>query len=156
MNGSKPEYITKQIAARQLGLSERRVLELAQKGKIKRHLVKNPDTGHRQVLLSASDVARLRGIDIATGALGSRENGAVMRAARTLAALPPHDVSTIPQRPWLTLAEAEDYSGLPRSFLDEYIRAGKLPALDVGVRPGGRWRVSRRDLDAIKAPAAKR
>ena len=50
---------------------------------------------------------------------------------------------------WLTLAEAETFIGLPEAFLAAQIRAGKLAALDVGVRPGGRWRVSKRDLEAI-------
>jgi len=30
---------------------------------------------------------------------------------------------------------------------------GELAALDVGVRSGGRWRVNRRDLDAIAGEA---
>jgi excisionase family DNA binding protein len=60
-------------------------------------------------------------------------------------------VAPAKMRPWLTIAEAADYTGLPESFLLHMIEEGDLPALDVGVRPGGKWRVSRRALDGISA-----
>lgn len=61
----------------------------------------------------------------------------------------PHD--------WLTLAEAAAAThGLPESFLLGLIHAGELPCCDVGVRPGGRYRVKRRDLEAIDGTRAER
>jgi excisionase family DNA binding protein len=51
---------------------------------------------------------------------------------------------------WLTLAEAEDYIRLPASYLLYMIECNELPARDVGIRAGGRWRVKRSDLDAIQ------
>ena len=55
-----------------------------------------------------------------------------------------------PPRPWLTLDEAAEYSGLPASAVARLIHAGKLRALDVGIRPGGRYRIRRADLDALE------
>jgi len=52
---------------------------------------------------------------------------------------------------WLSLPEAAAYTGLPQSTLRKLIASRKLLALDVGPRPGGRWRVKRSDLDAISA-----
>jgi hypothetical protein len=34
------------------------------------------------------------------------------------------------------------------------VEAGELAALDVGVRPGGHWRVRRLDVDAIEGKRA--
>jgi excisionase family DNA binding protein len=66
---------------------------------------------------------------------------------------PPQPVSAprVPETPWLTLDEAAVYSGLPVSYLQKQIDDGCLAAIDVGVRPGGRYRVARRDLDTITA-----
>lgn len=58
----------------------------------------------------------------------------------------------VPDRPWLTVEEASVYSGLPASYLLRQIEDGCLAAIDVGIRPGGRYRVARRDLDTITAP----
>jgi excisionase family DNA binding protein len=51
---------------------------------------------------------------------------------------------------WITLDEAEQYLGLPATVLRDLIEDGILPAIDVGIRAGGRWRVKRADLDAIE------
>jgi excisionase family DNA binding protein len=78
------------------------------------------------------------------------------------AALPPVQAplqlpaAPAPDRPWLTVDEAADYSGLPASFLLSLIDGKRLGALDVGVRAGGRYRVARRDVDAIKAPTTRK
>jgi excisionase family DNA binding protein len=78
-----------------------------------------------------------------------------------VAALPPlrppvQPAPPVSDRPWLTIDEAADYSGLPASFLLGMIEEKRLGALDVGVRAGGRYRVSRRDIDAIKAPTTRK
>lgn len=55
-------------------------------------------------------------------------------------------------RPWLTLDEAADYSGLPASWLLKSAQAGYVGAIDLGGRPrGGRWRFRRGDLARIGA-----
>jgi excisionase family DNA binding protein len=56
-----------------------------------------------------------------------------------------------PARLWLTLAEAADYSGLPAAILVRCITDGRLSAIDVGRRRGGRWRIRKVDLGKIDA-----
>lgn len=51
---------------------------------------------------------------------------------------------------WLTLDECAEVTGLPASLVHSLIASGALPALDVGIRAGGKWRVKRTDLDAIQ------
>jgi excisionase family DNA binding protein len=131
----KPEYLTKEIAAKRLDLSVRRVLELRAAGKIRSSRQIDPATQREQLVLLASDVNRLV------------TDAANVRMAREKLALPPTEPP--PLRPWMTAAEAADYSGLPAGFLVRAIEAGELVALDVGVRPGGRYRIRRTDLDAL-------
>ena len=131
----KPEYLTKEIAAKRLGLSVRRVLELRTDGKIRSSRQIDPATEREQVVLLASDVNRLV------------TDAANVRLAREKLALPPTEAPA--PRPWMTAAEAADYSGLPAGFLVRAIETGELAALDVGVRPGGKYRIRRVDLDAL-------
>lgn len=56
-------------------------------------------------------------------------------------------------KPWLTLAEAVEYSGLPKSWLLAQAREGGLlcggqMAINVGTPKQPRWRFSREVLDA--------
>lgn len=71
-----------------------------------------------------------------------------------LLAAPAPQPAAMPQpaapAPWLTLAEAALYSGLPLAHLKAAVLAGELPARDVGRRKGGRWRVRREDLEAMQ------
>jgi excisionase family DNA binding protein len=141
-----PEFITKQIAAQILGLSVRRVLELSNSGSIKRRQVVDPVTKRRQTVLLARDVRAV--VD------GNRRLVAYRGPAGEAAALPPPQPPLqpgAPERPWLTVEEAAACSGLPASFLLGLIEGRRLPALDVGVRAGGRYRVAKRDVDGIKA-----
>jgi excisionase family DNA binding protein len=151
-----PEYLTKEIAAQRLHLSVRRVLELSARGMIKRRSMTDPATKRRQTVFLAQDVDRAvvdgnkRLVAYRGGAVGAIEAAAVP---------PPQPVSALPAVPdrlWLTMEEAANYSGLPASFLLQMIEDRRLPALDVGVRPGGRYRVARRDIDAITAPMGGR
>lgn len=149
---SKPEYISKQLAADALGLSPRRLLEISRTGEIKRRYARDPVTKRRQAIFRAADVARLadevasRKSAVRPETVERPESAALSHIRPAPLALPAPEA---PVRPWLTLAEAADYSGLPASFLSSMIIDGKLAALDVGVRPGGRWRIARRDIDAI-------
>jgi excisionase family DNA binding protein len=152
------QYLTKAVAAKQLDLSVRRVMEMSAAGRLPRHKRFDPATQREAVMFRAADVAKLkaektpRPVDLpalpepAASGISTmvdrieRSASAIVRAA----SVPP------PSRPWLTLAEAAEYSGLPESFLHAMIDQGTLPALDVGVRPGGRYRVRRSDLDGIE------
>ena len=141
------EYITKDVAAKRSGKSVRRLLELAAAGRIRKQILQDPKNGNRALtVFNAGDIAQL-----AKPSTTALQISGPMRPP--VAALPQPVASVIPptQRLWLNLAEAADYSGLPASFLVQRIDAKKLPALDVGVRPGGRWRIAKRDLEGITA-----
>ena len=149
---TKPEYISKQLAAESLGLSPRRLLEISQTGQIKRRYARDPVTKRRQAIFRAADVARLAD-EIASRKCSvrpeaaERSESAALSHIRTVPPAPPQ--LERPARPWITLADAEDYIGLPASYLLALIVAGELPARDVRTRAGGRWRVLRSDLDAM-------
>jgi excisionase family DNA binding protein len=146
-----PEFVSKEIAAKRLRLSVRRVLELSERGLLKRRSVIDPVTKRRQTVFLAADVDRFV-VEGQRRVVAYRGNAV---GAGVVAALPPPSpavtAAPLPERPWLTLEEASVYSGLPVSYLQKQIDDGCLAAIDVGVRPGGRYRVSRRDLDLITA-----
>lgn len=141
----KSEYLTKAIAAERLGISPRRLLEISQRGDIRRHHVRDIVTKRRQTVFRAGDVERIR------DEIRSRKSALIPTSgfARELAALPPVRTE-IPQYRWLTLAESAEYTHLPASYLLKLIETKELSARDVGRRTGGRWRISRRALDAIE------
>jgi len=159
----KPAYLTKDVAARISGRSQRRLLEMAAKGQITKLIVPDHNNNDRPIaVFLQSDIEALAKIPFGgRRAFAAMQPGTaatpVVEGNRSIAIIrpKPSGVPALPQtgavRLWLTLAEAADYTGLPESWLAARIAAGKLPALDVGVRPGGRHRVSRKDLDAISA-----
>ena len=147
---TKPEYISKRRAAEALGISPRRLLELSQSGQIRRHYHNDPQTRRRAAFFARPDVERLAATRIQAAPQSAAPlaiPGGTLRPASQAIALPAHEDR---ERPWITLADAEDYIGLPASYLLALIVAGELPARDVRTRAGGRWRVHRRDLDGIK------
>jgi excisionase family DNA binding protein len=147
------EYLNKELAAKRSGLSVRRLLELAQRGSLRKKIVRNPETNQRMAVFCTEDLDRIKTGDtrkVGDAAmrhiLSQPTNAgidALVRGAGQLFEAKQHS------RPWMTAEEAADRTGLPASFLVGLIIAGKLPALDVGVRPGGRYRIAWRDLDAI-------
>src|SRR6185369_7935073 len=104
-----PEYLSKEIAAKRLGLSVRRVLELSARGTLKRRAVVDPGTKRKQTVFYADDLAAV--ID------GQKRLVSYRGGAGVAAALPPLAAITAPppahDRPWLTVDEAAEYSGLP-------------------------------------------
>ena len=163
------EWIRKDEAAKRLKVSTRSVLSMAAAGKIQRKPERDPATNQTVMLLHAGDIERIaferehpepaQALQaIAPQALQApRTNGhiAIQRykgdgEQGLLAMLAAHAAQPAQViRPWLTLSEAAEYCGLPEMFLLGLIDNGKLPALNVGVRAGGRYRVKRGDLDAI-------
>lgn len=133
-----PAFLDKALAAQRLGLSVRRVLELSNIGKLGRKRVINHQTGRHQVVISAADVERML----------AEQRAAPAPDSQALALRAPEPPAVL--KLWLTLEQAEDYSGLPASVLLMLIHYGDLRARDVGVRPGGRWRVRKVDLDALE------
>lgn len=141
------EYLTKEVAAKRSGRSVRRLLELAAAGKVRKKIVQDPRNNNRPIsLFNAADIDALARGETSTAMVLQAKAPPVPFAAM------PQRAAPISDRPWLTLDEAADYSGLPASFLLGMIKRKKLPALDVGPRKGGRWRVAKRDIDAIRAP----
>src|SRR5215471_901231 len=137
-------YLTKDVAAKRSGRSVRRLLEIASRGGIRKKIIRDANNGNRALtLFHAQDIAALAENPKAPLQISGplREPPAAMQHSE--------NAEQKTTRPWLTLAEAADYSGLPAGFLAELVTNGKLPALDVGVRAGGRWRVAKRDLDSI-------
>lgn len=181
----KPEYLNKDAAAKRTGLSVRRLQELAHLGTVRRQFVKDPRTKRHIAVFATRDLDRLKnpkehwkinGLEIrplsGSGAAlshsgnppsptlaSSQESVTELVAKFLLEVNASREKLTAPavpaERQWMTLAEADAYIGLPEGFLLIQVKAGKLPALDVGVRPGGRWRVSKRDLEAIAAEEQK-
>lgn len=49
-------------------------------------------------------------------------------------------------KPWLTLSEAVDYSGLPSTYLVQAARAGTIRAVNVGTGEKAFWRFNREGL----------
>jgi excisionase family DNA binding protein len=155
------EWLTKKQAAARLGLGARRTLDLAQSKAIKAERFRDPESHQWTVRFQAADIDRYleerrKKAEAEPPAQGVRamQNGAIAVRA-SLAS----DTQQQPPSPhdWLTLAEAANAThGLPESFLLQLIHAGELPCLDVGVRPGGRYRVKRRDLEAIDGARVER
>jgi hypothetical protein len=139
---SSSEYLTREIAAQRLGISERRLLDLASRGRIARKSIRDPRSGQKMYVYAAKDIGQY--------------HDALLRTRYTQAAGPPTQSmpQTLPAGPlpqWLALPQAEEYSGLPAPYLRRLIKEGKLPAIDLGKdATGGRWRVSRKDLAGIR------
>lgn len=134
-------YLTREIAVRVLNLSPRRLLELAKRGQLATREAVDPLSKRRQLVYLEADVRRLA---------AARASGAVARIPAPIPVPAPEPLPERPLRPWLTLAEAADYSGLPESALRSLIERGRLAALDVGRRKGGRWRIHRLDLREMR------
>lgn len=161
---TKKEWLTKYEAGARLNLGERRVLDYVQAGALKATRQLDAETGRRRVMIDAGDVERLvdersRPAALTAVARTSRNgnNGSTSEGAAPVArpalALPapalPH-APALPNCSWLNVDEAAAYTGLPAGFLLARIKEATLPCLDVGVRPGGRYRLKRSDLDSIQ------
>lgn len=159
---SKPKFevVTKAIAAKELGLSPRRLLEVAAARGIRRVRHKERDSRHWSMYFSAVDVAREKNRDkskVIKGLTGpptldaSGSSVAVNASMSLIANLITHlqsaELGVLPL--FLTLDQAARYSGLPASTLKSLIDSGELPARNVGVRKGGQWRISKKALEAI-------
>jgi excisionase family DNA binding protein len=144
------ELLTKQVAADRLGLSVRRVMELSMDDKFTRHKAYDPATKREAVMFDAAEVEQMRLANTPAAAPREQSRPLLLGPAAEPIAESDLDDGRGSGRLWLTLAEAAAYSGLPASILQALVEVGKLPALDVGVRPGGHWRVRRLDIDAIE------
>ena len=150
------DLLTKELAAEQLGMSVRRIMELSAEGKPKRHRATDPATRREAVMFAADEIKRMReeaaGAPVPnTLARVARRLGIEAPAASAEAAAPAEfSDGRSPDQRWITIDEAVEYIGLPASAIRQLIESGRLRAIDVGVRPGGHLRVSWRDLNAIE------
>src|SRR4029450_11268947 len=154
---SQPEYLTREIAAQRLGISERRVLDLAARGLIARKSIRDDRTGQKMYIYPAKDVDPSQQLHPpASPPLAARRVALLptrhMQAAELHTQSMPYNPAPAAQLPrWLTVPQASVYIGLPAGYLRRLIREGQLPAIDLGKSAiGGRWRVSRKDLAAIQ------
>ena len=169
------EWLSPQEAGERLDKSPRRVLELAQQGKLQSSRVKHPQTGQQIVRIQAGSIERYldeskvipeptacdshaNGIAKHNTKLMERAKGDRAIGNKTLEPISIGEILGVISRAtrtryalWLTLDQAADYSGLPAAILRAWVESGKLAALDVGRRRGGRYRLSRRDLDGIRS-----
>jgi hypothetical protein len=152
------EWVSKEEAGVLLGtigrpLSSRRVLELAKEGRIESGRVRDPNNGQTVVRIHAGSIERYLERKRNPDPIPTPREVCEPRARRA----PSELVELVrqvregcaiaePARLWLTLQEAVEYSGLPGAILLEFIAGGRLPALDVGRRRGGRWRIRKVDL----------
>ena len=147
MSRVQEAYISMKSAAKQSGLSPRRLTELAAKGIVGRRREKNAETGRVQSTFLADDIKKyLAGAPAVSTAVAVRPGE--IAANSGYSAAPPLETAA-PACEWLTIAQSAHYTGLPESYLLELVAREELPARDVGIRPGGRWRVSKRRLDAL-------
>jgi excisionase family DNA binding protein len=155
------EWLSREDAAKRLNLSERRVAELAKEGRLKRRFARGT-RGARVIEVDAGSVERFA-TDVQAGIRPERSapmralarikgdgGESLVRLARAIAPKAPR----APLAPggsalFMTIDETAEYSGIPRSVLTQWIKAGRLQALDVGPRPGGRWRVRREAVNAL-------
>lgn len=160
---SRPDagvWITKEEAAKILAVSRngrkpqpisaRRILEFTQMNVLRSAKQRDPHSGQMMTVVSAADVERFRQERANPVTLPAVPNEPKSKSKLLLAAPQAPAAPVAHTRAWLTLAQAEDYTGLPDTFLQSLIDQGTLPALNVGVRAGGRYRVKRTDLDAIE------
>lgn len=149
----QPEYLNKELASKRSGLSVRRLLELAARGQVRKRFVRDPKSKRNIAVFDARDIVRLKDGENPSSSLQISRSGANVDAAM------PHPSNAgiivletkgpAPKPLFLTLEEAELYSGLPATHLRNLIVHQMLPACDVGVRPGGRWRIARHALDRL-------
>jgi len=166
------EWITPDEAAKSLGLSIRRVLEYATAGELR------TQKNGRGRLINFSDVEKLkrareekrqgemqRAAASTSGESKAGLNGITHALTTTVQALvdrtrhsgEPAIAQPQPRiKPWLTLIEAAEYTGLPASYLLKQAKYGALDARDVGPRPGGRWRFSRHSLKVFSGIDAQK
>jgi excisionase family DNA binding protein len=143
------ELLTKHLAAERLGLSVRRMMEFSNDGTFTRHRAFDPDTKREAVMFDAAEVEAFKAKNAAMPAPLAERPRLLLDAP---AGEPSDDepaAGADDGRPWLTIAGAAEYSGLPASHLLAAIDSGELVARDVGVRPGGHWRIRRLDLDGL-------
>lgn len=156
----QPGWTQKEDAAKLLGVSIRQLENLAALGRIsKMRLPRQVNERSARVLYSIEDIDAIKAgkprlpdpAEAAPAAVPERaivKNGADPFAglAAHLAAIARAFPPPTAERPWLTLAEAAEWSGLPAAWLLAQARAGADFATNVGTGKKARWRFNRASL----------
>lgn len=164
MEITQTKWLSKEEAGVHLGtierpLSTRRVLELAREGRLESGKTRDPNSGQTVVRISWDSVQtyleKKKNPDPPPDPIECRQPSHTTRLTGRaigdlLEALLRECANRTPARLWLTLSEAAEYSGLPAQILRSMVLSGQLEVLEVGRRRGGRWRLSRRDLEGIR------
>lgn len=176
----KPVWLPKLEAAKFLDISPRQLERYAARGNVETQVHAREHGRGRQALYARVDLeaiaaghpnshavpiteeedgngsaeaSRVNPSQPVSTAVAGRKTGGEEIAAGILQRLAANFVPAAPERPWLTLAEAAEYSGLPAAWLRRQARAGAACAMNVGSPAAPRWRFSR---ELLRIPAAVR
>jgi hypothetical protein len=151
------EWVNKTEAAEILGVSVRQVEIRAAKGEVrKRILPKKPNERAARVIYLREDLDAIRAgkpnrygepkpetaLAVTPVSGGDPFAGLAAHLAALSRAFPP----PVEKRPWLTLAEASEWSGLPAAWLTARAREGAPYAVNVGQGSKAHWRFNRAAL----------
>ncbi len=145
-----PTWITPKKAAEALGVSERSVYNLCEANKLG-YEVQRVKGRKPFRMVNAADVERMIGSQVrpmlvseapATTAPAVQERTFEDGARLMATILKSRELSAAP-KPWLTLDEAAEYSGLPKAYLLTLARGGCDLARNVGTEKRASWRFNR-------------
>jgi hypothetical protein len=161
----KDLWVSKAEAAQLLAVSPRQIERHEAAGKIRKQIApKAPGERSGRAIYSRSDLQAIKAgtpndyrqppapAPAPAAELSTRQPQETAPAAELLPLLAQLISSKQPppaqMRPWLTAAEAAEYSGLPAWWLIAQAEEGHAgTAIDIGIRrAGGRWRFRRSDL----------
>jgi excisionase family DNA binding protein len=156
-------WLSQKEAAEALGVTDRTVRRLCADGKLGSRV--QPVLGRKPVVMvDQRDVDRILGERVRPLAVVSTERMPEPWPVRSLSELPDHGKALTPlaqivadairslaapasPKPWLTLDEAVEFSGLPRAYLVRAARNGAAFAKDVSASDKrAAWRFSREGL----------
>lgn len=171
---SLSNWIPKAEAAKIIGISTKQLDRYADAGKIQSGRRLN-HTGHEIVVFHPGDVDRMAkqrrpetepfviagssyvpSVPVpapitTTGETGLSRILLDMKDIVSSKSKTPDPAVRIPEKLFLTIAEAAAYSGLPKAFLSRKIADKSLPA----IRTGSGWRILRQDLESLNLKGEK-
>lgn len=150
------EWLSTEETMRELGKARRTIQEIAQRGELQWTMASRGNGMRPERLYNAADVKKLKA-EAQKMALVRREPRervpAAMQALQLVAAVREVAQASLPAIPlkeklWLSLEEAEAYSGIAEPSLRELLEDGQLKALRIG--PYRTLRILRKSLEAFE------
>lgn len=164
-----PDWLEKEPAAKRLGVGMRQLENRAAKGEIRKSkMERQPHERAARVLYSIQDIDAIKAgkpnqygeVDAPAEAKSDLQkqlikSGDFANSADPFAGLAAHlaklsaafPSAAEPAKPWLSLKEAAEYSGLPAAWLLEQARAGQLRAVNTGKGSREFWKFNRAALE---------